>query len=65
MPGKGVVLFDSDAGVKIIKQVCEEEGVSLALLIDLLDAELEQVGKARKRGLRDRFDEILDGDYED
>jgi hypothetical protein len=35
-------------------------GVPIEVLDDLVGAELEQIGKLRKRGLYERIDDILD-----
>lgn len=64
MANTGVVLLDSATGGKIVRRHCREQRVPEALLEDLLSAEQDQVGKLRKRGLFERFDEILDQNYD-
>lgn len=60
MADSGVVLLDSTTGRRIVRRQCREEGVEVTLLEDLVGAELDQIGKLRKRGLFERFDELLD-----
>ncbi len=55
----GIVLVDSEFGRPIVKRYCRKEGVSIVKLEELIAAELEQAGKLTKRGIRERFDEIL------
>lgn len=55
-----VVLLSTEEGRALVRQVCEEAKVPPEALQDLIDAELEQVGKQRKAGLWERFDEIFD-----
>ncbi|GMX63475.1 hypothetical protein Elgi_30900 [Paenibacillus elgii] len=62
MADTGVVLFDSRVGRKILKEACKRENIKITTIEDLIIAELEQTGKLRKRGLHDRFDEILDNE---
>lgn len=65
MANTGVVLLDSKTGRKIVSKHCKKNDISIQMIEDLVQAELEQVGKHRKRGLKDRFDEILSQEYED
>jgi hypothetical protein len=58
----GVVLFDTRVGRKILKDACIKERIRVTTVEDLIIAELEQTGKLRKRGLYERFDEILDNE---
>jgi hypothetical protein len=60
MSASGIVLLNSTKGRKIVKKHCKELGISIELIEDLVGAELEQVGKLRKRGLFESFDELLD-----
>ena len=55
-----VVLLDSEMGRKIVQKHIKKEKIPAGLLEELVGAELEQEGKLRKRGLSERFDEILD-----
>lgn len=64
MADTGVVLLDSETGRDIVRRKCRKEGIPISLLEDLVAAELEQAGKLRKRGLFERFEEILD-QYQD
>lgn len=62
MADTGVVLLDSETGRDIVRRKCRKEGVRIAVVEELVAAELEQAGKLRKRGLFERFEEILDQD---
>lgn len=55
-----VVLLATEDGREIISKHCRSAGVDLSLFQELVDAELEQIGKLRKAGLWDNFDNILD-----
>ena len=59
----GIVLLDSPTGREIILKHCKKEGIEITVLEDLVSAELDQVGKRKKRGINERFDEILDQTY--
>ena len=56
----GLPLFEQGDARDALKRRCREARVPIKLLLDLVEAEIEQIGKARKRGLRERFDELLD-----
>lgn len=60
MPKGVVILFDNSESRKVIQEVCEENGVLYSALEDLVEAEIEQTGKQKKKGLWDSFDDILD-----
>jgi len=64
MRSSGVILLDSETGRKIVQRKCKEERLPVQLIRDLVSAEMEQEGKLRKRGLFERFDEILEEEYE-
>ena len=54
-----VVLMQSEAGRKMVREKCKSSGLSVEALKLLIEAEMEQVGKLRKRGIREEFDEIF------
>lgn len=58
----GIPLFEQGEARDALKKRCREARVPIKLLLDLVEAELEQIGKQRKRGLRERFDQLLDPD---
>lgn len=60
MANTGVVLLESKTSRRIVRRHCREVGVPIEVLDDLVGAELEQIGKLRKRGLYERIDDILD-----
>ena len=55
-----VVLLDNPDGQALIKAACSDRGFDYSEFRDLVQAEVVQTGKQRKRGLHDRFDDILD-----
>lgn len=54
-----VVLLQSEKGRRLVREKCEAAGLDLTVLERLINAELDYVGKLRKRGLRADFDEIF------
>jgi hypothetical protein len=56
----GIPLFDQGDAREALKRRCRKAGISIKLLEALVEAEIAQIGKERKRGLKDRFDELLD-----
>lgn len=55
-----VVLLNSSDGRKLVKRRCKESGIHMSDLEQLIEAEVEQLGKKRKAGLWDEFDRIFD-----
>jgi hypothetical protein len=55
----GIPLFEQGDARDALKRRCREAKVSITLLEALVQAELEQVGKRRKAGLWEQFDELL------
>lgn len=62
MPRNVVVLLSTTEGRALLRQKCREAGLSVETLEALIEAELEQIGKQRKHGRTDAFDEILSQD---
>ena len=60
-----VVLLKSPEGRRLVRSKCAELGLDIFVLEQLIDAEVGQMGKLRKRGLYEDFDEIFDGVEED
>ena len=54
-----VVLMRSERGRRLVREKCEVAGLDIDILERLIDAELGQVGKLRKRGIRLEFDDIF------
>ena len=55
----GIPLFDQGEAREALKKRCRKAKIPIATLDALVKAELEQVGKRRKTGLWDQFDELL------
>lgn len=54
-----VVLMRSERGRRLVREKCEMADLDIDILERLIDAELGQVGKLRKRGIRLEFDDIF------
>ena len=54
-----VVLMRSEKGRALVREKCKASGLDITVLERLIGAELDQVGKLRKRGLWEDFDEIF------
>lgn len=55
----GIPLFEQGEARNALKQHCRRAHVSIRILDELVQAELEQVGKRRRSGLFEKFDELL------
>lgn len=60
MPRDVVVLFARPEGRKLIERHCRKNGIRAADLRSLVEHEIDQVGRDRKRDLWPAFDEIID-----
>jgi hypothetical protein len=56
---RGLPLFEPGDGRDLLKKRCREVKVPINVLESLVEAELRQVGKMRKRGLYEEIDEVL------
>ena len=43
----------------IVEEICSERGVDFQTYLELIEAEYEQQGKLKKRGISEEFDDIL------
>ena len=59
MPRDVVVLFARPEGRKLIERHCRKNHIKVADLRSLVDLEIDQVGRDRKRDLWPAFDELL------
>ena len=57
---KTIPLLVSESGKAIVRQVCGDGNLSESVFWKLVDAEMEQIGKQRKRGLHELFDDAFD-----
>ncbi len=55
-----VVLLDNPEGKQLIRQECTANGIGFPEFSELVQAEVDQTGKQKKKGLWDSFDDILD-----
>ena len=61
MPKYVVTLLDPQgSGRAIVRGLCRKHNIRLPEFEELVQAEVAQTGKLRKRGLTDQFDDILD-----
>ena len=59
MAANVVVLLQSRNGRRLVREKCAAAGLDITVLERLIDAELDHVGKLRKRGITGDFDEIF------
>lgn len=59
MSMKGIVLLESGPGRDALKKHCRRMKLKVDAFEALVEAELEQMGKVKKRGLGEKFDEIF------
>jgi hypothetical protein len=55
----GIPLFEQGDARHALKQHCRRARIPIRLLEELVEAELEQLGKRRRSGLFEKFDELL------
>lgn len=55
-----VVILDQKEGRQLVVRLCRKYNVRIAEFEELVQAEVNQVGKQRKRGLFTEFDDIID-----
>lgn len=55
-----VVLLDNPEGRSLVREECIDNKIIFQEFVELVQAEVDQTGKQRKRGLYDAFDDILD-----
>lgn len=55
-----VVLLDNPEGRALVREECIESRISFPEFTELVQAEVDQTGKQKKKGLWDSFDDILD-----
>lgn len=54
-----ISLLEKGEGRNLLKRHCRAIGVPVKVIEELLRVELEQVGRVRRRGMNDEFDDIL------
>jgi hypothetical protein len=55
-----VVLLDNPEGRSLVREECIQNRIIFQEFVELVQAEVDQTGKQRKKGLWDQFDDILD-----
>jgi hypothetical protein len=60
LPSHIVVILAKPEGRRLVQEKCSENGFDIAFMEELVQAELEQIGKQKKIGLWEDFDDILD-----
>lgn len=59
-PRDTVVLFSTQEGEALVRRHCRAAGIRLADLKDLVEIEADHVGRQRKAGLWDQFQDVID-----
>ncbi len=54
-----VVLLQSENGRRLVRRKCAEAGLDIMVLERLVHVELAHMGKMRKRGITQDFDEVF------
>ena len=65
MPKDAVVLFATKEGEALVRKHCRAAGIRLADLRELVEIEADQVGRKRKAGLWEQFEDVIDRMSED
>jgi hypothetical protein len=65
MPRNVVVLLNTEEGRSLVRRKCRTIGLTIGTFERLIEAELHQQGKQKKRGIGDEFDRILDEEAEE
>ena len=65
MPRDAVVLFSTKEGQALVRKHCRTAGILPADLRELVEIEAREVGRKRKAGLGDQFQEVIDRMGED
>lgn len=60
MPKDAVVLFSTKVGEALVRRHCRAAGIRIADLRELVEIEADQVGRKRKAGLWERFEDVID-----
>ena len=55
----GISLLEKGEGRTLLKAACRKRGISVKTIEELVRVEIDQVGRVRRRGMFDQFDEIL------
>lgn len=53
-------LFNQPEILAVVQKICDDHGIKFPEFEELVHAEIQQLGKGRKRGLYDQFNDILD-----
>jgi hypothetical protein len=60
MTPRGIPLLEKGAGREVLKRHCRAARLPIQLFDQLVEEELRQQGKARRHGLFENFDHILE-----
>lgn len=55
-----IVLLNNPESREMVKQLCAKHGFIFEVFEELIQAEINQIGKQRRRGLLQEFDDLLD-----
>ena len=60
MPKDAVVLFSTKDGEALVRKHCRAAGIRIADLRELVEIEADQVGRKRKAGIWEKFEDVID-----
>ena len=60
MPKDSVVLFSTKEGEALVRKHCRAAGIRIADLRELVEIEADQVGRKRKAGIWEKFEDVID-----
>lgn len=60
MKKRGIPLLDDPEGRALVRQKFKQAGLSIEILEQLVEVELEHMGKGRRHGINDDIRDILD-----
>lgn len=60
---KTLPFLSKEDSAKLLRNRCKQEGVDYTAFNDLIRVEFKEMGKRKKRGLPEKFDEILSRIY--
>jgi len=55
-----LAVLEQEEGRAIVRRLCRESNIDVDVLEELVEEEMNQIGKMKKKGMWDKFDDILD-----
>lgn len=60
MKNKFLAILANKEGEALVAKVCAEQNLHVGEFEELIQVEIDQTGKQKKRGITEQFDDILD-----